>query len=121
MSAVQKLPGDDLPASVSQGGPGAIPVPPTSPAVQWRMLTLGAAVWAPYGQGWFAGRIVSLGKNRGDRTVCRIRRETGRVGHECSRYAWQLCWRKPELKGSDHPAPRCDAGIPPRRKRRPQG
>lgn len=85
------------------------------------MLTLGAKVWAPHGQGWFAGIIVGLGKNRGDRTVCRIRRETGgRIGHECTRHAWQLYWRKPELKGSDHPSPRAIAGIPPRRKRQTQ-
>jgi hypothetical protein len=37
----------------------------------WRMLSLGATVWAPFGDhGWRPGIVIGLGKNRGDSTVC---------------------------------------------------
>ena len=67
----------------------------------WRMITLSANVWAPFGEhGWRPGVITGLGKNRGDNTVVRLRFETGGKGQ---RYAGQLFWRKPGLKGRDKP------------------
>jgi hypothetical protein len=57
--------------------------------VQWRMLTEGASVWAPFGE-----------QNRGDNTVAHLAFETGGKGRRC---AGELFWRKPELKGKDKP------------------
>ena len=72
-------------------------------AVQWRMLTPGARVWAPQGNyGWRAATVTGLGKNRGERTVVHLAFERG--GHG-TRYAAQLFWRKVELKGRDKPSP----------------
>jgi hypothetical protein len=69
--------------------------------VQWRMLTEGALVWAPFGDhGWRTATVLSLGKNRGDRTVVHLSFETGGKGR---RVAGELFWRKAELKGKDKP------------------
>ena len=69
--------------------------------VQWRMLTEGALVWAPFGNhGWRAATVMGLGKNRSDRTVVHLAFETGGKGR---RVAGELYWRKPELKGQDRP------------------
>src|SRR5712692_4421591 len=49
--------------------------------VQWRMLTEGALVWAPFGNhGWRAATVMGLGKNRSDRTVVHLAFETGGKG-----------------------------------------
>jgi hypothetical protein len=75
--------------------------------VQWRMLTEGALVWAPFGNhGWRAATVVGLGKNRSDRTVVHLVFETGGQGR---RIAGDLYWRKPELKGKDKPKPRAES------------
>ena len=67
----------------------------------WRMLSLGATVWAPFGDhGWRPGIVIGLGKNRGDSTVVHLAFETGGKGR---RVAGELYWRKPELKGKDKP------------------
>jgi hypothetical protein len=67
----------------------------------WRMLITGSTVWAPFGEsGWRPGIITGLGKNRGDRTIVHLSFETGGSGQ---RYARELWWRKPELKGKDKP------------------
>lgn len=69
--------------------------------VQWRLLTEGAAGWGPFGDhGWRAGTVLSLGKNRGNRTVVHLAFETGGKGR---RVAGELYWRKAELKGKDKP------------------
>ena len=71
--------------------------------VQWRMLTEGAQVSAPFGDhGWRACTVIGLGKNRGDNTVVRLAFETGGQGR---RIAGELYWRKAELKGKDKPKP----------------
>lgn len=70
--------------------------------VQWRMITEGGLVWAPFGEhGWRAATVTGLGKNRGDRTVVHLSFETGGQGR---RIANVLFWRKPELKGQDKPS-----------------
>jgi hypothetical protein len=67
----------------------------------WRMLIAGSTVWVPFGEhGWRPGIITGLGKNRGDHTVVHLSFETGGSGQ---RYAGDLYWRKPELKGKDKP------------------
>jgi Replication initiator protein A len=67
----------------------------------WRQLIEGSLVWAPFGEhGWRPGIVTRLGKNRGDRTVVHLSFETGGSGQ---RYAADLWWRKPELKGKDRP------------------
>jgi hypothetical protein len=67
----------------------------------WRMLSLGATVWAPFGDhGWRPGIVIGLGKNRGDSTVVHLAFETGGKGR---RVAGELYLRKPELKGKDKP------------------
>ena len=63
----------------------------------WRMLTIGSTCWAPSGEhGWRPGIVTGLGKNRGDQTVVHLRFETGGKGQ---RYAGELHWRTPELRG----------------------
>jgi hypothetical protein len=49
--------------------------------------------------GWSAGIVTGLGKNRGDRMVVHLSFD---YGHG-KRYAAELYWRKPELKGKDKP------------------
>jgi len=67
----------------------------------WRMLTTGSHVWCPYGEhGWRPAIITGLGKNRGDRTVIHLHFDNGGSGQ---RYAGELWWRRPELKGKDKP------------------
>jgi hypothetical protein len=67
----------------------------------WRMLNLGATVWAPFGDHrWRPGIVIGLGKNRGDRTLAHLAFETVGKGR---RVAGELYWRKPELKGKDKP------------------
>jgi len=82
--------------------------------VQWRMLTDGALVWAPFGEhGWRAATVTGLGKNRGDRTVVHLSFETGGKGR---RVADELFWRKSELKGLDRPSrPVAESAERPRR------
>ena len=71
--------------------------------VQWRMLTTGALVWAPFGgHSWRAATVIGLGKNRGDNTVVHLSFESGGKGR---RVAGELFWRKAELKGRDKPKP----------------
>ena len=66
----------------------------------WCELISGATVWAPFGEhGWRSSIITGLGKNRGDHTVVHLHFDTG--GGQ--RYARQLYWWKPELKGRDKP------------------
>lgn len=68
---------------------------------QWRMLTAGSCVWAPFGQwGWRPAIVAALGKNRAERTVVSLSFTNGGTG---KRFATQLCWRKPELNGKDKP------------------
>jgi hypothetical protein len=67
----------------------------------WRMGIEGSHVWAPFGEhGWRPGIVLSLGKNRGARTVVHLSFETGGKGR---RVADELYWRKPELDGRDKP------------------
>jgi len=73
----------------------------------WRMLTLGSSVWAPFGeQSWRPGIITILGKNREERTVVHLSFETGGKG---KRFARELFWRKPELKGRHKPRTPADS------------
>lgn len=69
-------------------------------AVQWRMLAVGSQVWSPRSGGWAPATVVSLGKNRGERTIVHLAFHTGGQGR---RVAGELFWRKPELKGKDKP------------------
>jgi hypothetical protein len=65
------------------------------------MLAVGGTVWAPMGSyGFRPGTIIGLGKNRGEHTVVHLSFQTGGSGQ---RYAGELWWRKPELKGKDKP------------------
>lgn len=73
----------------------------TPKRVEWRQLVADESpVWVPWGTGWTAGHIVGLGKNRAERTVVHIRMDNGHTG---DRYAYQLYWRDPRLKGRDKP------------------
>jgi hypothetical protein len=70
-------------------------------SVQWRMLTEGSTVWAPFGDhGWHPGTVTGLGKNPAECTVVRLSFEAGGGG---KRYAEQLVWRQPALSGKDKP------------------
>src|SRR6266849_10858409 len=81
--------------------------------VQWRMLTTGALVWAPFGgHSWRAATVIGLGKNRGDNTVVHLSFESGGKGR---RVAGELFWRKSELKGKDKP--QTAESVEPRRGR----
>jgi hypothetical protein len=74
--------------------------------VNWRHLTTGASVWAPFGNhGWRAATVIGLGKNRAERTVCQLLFDNGGQG---KRQAGQLYWRKIVLHGADKP-PRPEA------------
>lgn len=72
--------------------------------VAWRMLSVGAKVWAPYGDGWIAGTVLKLGRNRGQLTVCTVAINAGRTAKYC---AHELYWRHEQHDGADKPAPRC--------------
>ena len=67
----------------------------------WREISVASTVWAPFGEGgWRPATVTGLGKNRGNQTVVHLSFGTGGCG---TRYAEQLYWRKPELKGQDKP------------------
>jgi hypothetical protein len=69
----------------------------------WHELTVGSTIWVPIGDhGWRAATITRLGKNRAERTIVYLSFESGGNG---KRYADQLFWRQPKLKGKDKPAP----------------
>jgi hypothetical protein len=57
--------------------------------VQWRMLSLGSTVWAPFGEhGWRPAIVIGLGKNRGDKTVVQLSFETGGKGKRLAGELW---------------------------------
>jgi hypothetical protein len=77
--------------------------------VNWRQLSVGSTVWVPFApqgewpRGWRSGIVIGLGKNRGDQTIVSLSFETSRHGSKSRRYASELYWRKPELRGQDKP------------------
>jgi len=88
-------------------------------AVNWRQLTIGSPVWAPWAgnynisaeswpRGWRPAIVIALGKNHGADTVISLHFEGGVTRHNYrlgngKRHARDLCWRKPELHGKDKP------------------
>jgi hypothetical protein len=88
-------------------------------AVNWRRLTIGSTVWAPWAgnynipaqfwpRGWRPAIVTALGKNRRADTVISLHFEGGVTCHNYrlgngKRYARDLCGRKPGLHGKDKP------------------
>ena len=67
----------------------------------WLELAPVSTVWAPFGNhGWRPATVTSLDQDRGNHTVAYLHFDNDGSGQ---RYAWQLFWRKPELKGNDKP------------------
>jgi glycine/D-amino acid oxidase-like deaminating enzyme len=55
--------------------------------VQWRMLTAGSTVWAPFGDhGWHPGTVTGLGKNPTERTVVGLSFETEAEDEKTNRW-----------------------------------
>lgn len=83
----------------------------TTSQVQWRFLTVGACVWAPFGKhGWRPAVVTGFGRNRDQKTVVKL--AFGRTwrfapwddpkGHG-KRLVAQLRWRSRER--DDKPRP----------------
>ncbi len=71
----------------------------------------GAPVWLPFGAGWQAGEVRSIGRPRGLETIVTLVELSSGNRHEARRAWRELCFRDPETRGSDKPSPKVRAFI----------
>lgn len=83
-------------------------IKPSEPT-NWRWLTVGTAVWLPWGwsgqdgadpRDWRAATVVNLGKNRAEHTVVHLHLANG---GNVLRHAGELWSRDPKAHGKDKP------------------